>query len=561
MKKFLLACVIISLVSSFAFAGEFIEGDVIVVFKSGESVTRSGLSETGTLRASVNAAVNSLGASIKTSYNDLSEADNKIFLHIHSDTKTTEQLISDLLKRDDVLAASPNYINYPRANRPNDEFYSYLWGLEKMNAPAVWDTTTGSENIYVAVMDSGIYEHSDLIANLATEYAQNFGNTDSWTDQNGHGTHVAGTIGAVGNNNIGIAGVNWKVKIIPLKIENANGGMPNSAIISALNYLTGLLRDNPNMNLAAVNCSFGNYASMTPTEALTQDAAYTAYKAFDNLNRSLLIFAGGNESIKEGGQITFTEPGIIWQVLYGSNEPAFNKGDYDYPISYTGLNNVISVGSIDSSDKAPLFTCFGDNIHVAAPGSQILSTYNSQDIYREMQGNSMAAPHVTGSAALLLSAYPDATPNQVKQAIFQSANSNINPLVYPYQLMCEYAARIYEIRIVNVSIDQGALTPEEGQIAIEQFTQFVMQELKDYEQYDGNFKVSKYGFIDLSAALEKLSQFVANGEYLTPEGDSGGDDSIIPLKNSSSGCNTGFTSGIIIFAAISLFLISRKYIL
>ena len=118
--------------------------------------------------------------------------------------------------------------------------------------------------------------------------------------------------------------------------------------------------------------------------------------------------------------------------------------------------------------------------------------------------------------------------------------------------MCKYAARVYEIRIVNVSIDQGALTPEEGQIAIEQFTQFVKQELKDYEQYDGNFKVSKYGFIDLSAALEKLSQFVANGEYLTPEGDSsGGDDYIIPVKSSSSGCNTGFAGGIIIFAAIS----------
>ena len=541
MRKFLLACIMI-FASSLAFAGEFVKGDAIVVFKNDNG---------GAVHASVNAAVSSVGASIKTSYNNLSESDGKIFLHIHSDTKTTEQLITDLLKRDDVIAASPNRINYPRATRPNDEFYSDLWGLEKINAPAAWDITTGSENVYVAIIDSGIYEHEDLKANLALEYAKNFGDADTLEDSDGHGTHIAGIIGAVGNNQFGITGVNWKVKIIPIKAENLNGGIPDSLVIESLNYLTGLLRDNPDMKLAAVNFSFGHYSSMTPSQAVTQDAIYTAYKAFDNLNRALLVFASGNESTEEGGPLAFTEPSLLWQTTYGEDKPAFKAGDYDYPISYIDLNNAIAVGSIDSEDNATYFTNFGDKIHVAAPGDKILSTYNNKDTYVNMNGNSMATPYITGAAALLLSAYPDASASQIKQAILQGANSNINPYVYPFEQLTSAIISSYSFR-VNISVDIGALTPEEGAAEIEKYSQQVKEELKDYQQFDGKVKVSKYGLLDLSASLKKLAEILENDENLSPE-----NESTPLLKSSSSGCNSFTFAGLFIFAGFAI-IMKRK---
>ena len=189
MKKFLLALFLLALTCSSVFASPFVKGDAIVVFKApeGQPVTASALKGNGVLLASVKAAVQSVGASVKTTYDVLSEVDGKIIVHVHSDSLTTEELIAELKKRDDVISASPNKINRPLATRPNDQFYDQLWGLERMNCPAAWDITTGSENIYVAVMDTGVYKHPDLLNNLATGYGRDFGlNTDWANDTHGH---------------------------------------------------------------------------------------------------------------------------------------------------------------------------------------------------------------------------------------------------------------------------------------------------------------------------------------------------------------------------------------
>ncbi|MBQ7560638.1 MAG: S8 family serine peptidase [Synergistaceae bacterium] len=569
MKKFLLALLLLALTCSSVFAGQFVKGDAIVVFKApeGQVIKASGLKKDGHLFASVNTAVNSVGAAVKAAYETLSEIDGKIFVHVHSDSLTTEELINELKKRDDVISASPNKINRPLA-RPNDEFYGDLWALERMNCPAAWDITTGSEDIYIAVMDSGVCKHPDLLDNIATGYGRDFGDNVDWAnDSIGHGTHVSGIIGAVGNNEIGVTGVNWKVKIIPIKATNSEGYFPDSAVADTLNYLSGLLRDNPNMKIVALNMSYGGYSSYTPSEARMYDSMYSIFSAFDKLNRCLLVAAGGNEAIAACKPAPFDQPYYEWHEWLGFDGPEYYKGDYMYPASYTGLNNLIVVGAINSADKATDFTCWGDWVHVAAPGQEILSTYDNTQ-YEFLDGTSMATPYVSGTIGLLAAKYPNATTSQIKAAVIFGANSNINPVIYPYEYKCALYKEVITKQIDN-RIKEGQLQEKDRESTINSYVQNMITGLRDFESLDGTGKVSRYGFIDVKGSLDKLSQYVANSQYLTPdelpadpEDSSGPTPTPSPdptpyypvRSSSSSGCNSGF-AGLMIFAVL---IISAK---
>jgi subtilisin family serine protease len=153
----------------------------------------------------------------------------------------------DLYKQDpDILYAEPNYILYltakPTASSqpnltltPDDPSFGSLWGLTKINAPSAWNLTTGSDQVFVVVIDTGIdYTHPDLAANMGLDADGNYGlnvaygNTDPMDDHY-HGTHVAGTIGAVGNNGTGVVGVNWNVKLLACKFFDAFGSAPRRA--------------------------------------------------------------------------------------------------------------------------------------------------------------------------------------------------------------------------------------------------------------------------------------------------------------------------------------------
>ena len=436
-KSFLLAAVLFGLLTApgGALAAPCVEGAALVVFKKAPgSVVTAASVERGSESFRLAALAAASGARVAQSYGALSEAGDGVFALVRSETRTAEQLVEDLRARADVLAASPNYIT--RAMRePNDPRYvsGGLWGLKAIRAPEAWDLATGSTDVYVAVVDTGIYtKHEDLKANLATEFCRNFTQIDEktpavpsdYSDAEGHGTHVAGTIGAVGNNGLGVAGVNWTTRLIALRVLGAGGAGLTSWTVDALNYLVSLLRANPQMKVAAVNFSLGGYASITPTKAQATPE-WRAYKILDDLDRTVIVVAAGNEGLEVGKPAPYDDPG-------DPANPEFKKGDYCYPASFTGLKNMIVVGAVSADATAAAFSNWSPTaVSLAAPGVHILSTITPQSngaIYAHLEGTSMATPHVAGAAALLASRYPNATASQIKEALLKGANAGKNPV-------------------------------------------------------------------------------------------------------------------------------------
>lgn len=270
---------------------------------------------------------------------------------LKSDNKTTENLINELRKDTAVEYVEPNYIRHYEGV-PNDTDFNKLWGLHNsgqnvngvtgtndadIDAPEAWDIQTDSNSLTVAVIDSGIApNHPDLSSNLVAGW--DFVDNDSTTDDMvGHGTHVAGIIGAVGNNSQGITGLNWNVKIMPLKVGDLEG-VTTARFISALDFAV----DN---GIKIVNYSVGGYSYSS--------LEYWAIESARN-NGVLLIAAAGNEANN-------------------------NDGTHHYPSDYD-LDNIISVAATDQDDNLAEFSNYGTtSVDVTAPGKNIYSTvpYNA----------------------------------------------------------------------------------------------------------------------------------------------------------------------------------------
>jgi subtilisin family serine protease len=273
----------------------------------------------------------------------------------------------------------------------------------------------GSSTVYVGVIDEGIQiDHPDLQANVwvnpydAVDGRDNDGNgyvddNNGWDfDGNNntvydggkrgtlddHGTHVAGTIGAVGGNGIGVVGVNWQVKLISAKFLGRNGGTAASAI-KAVDYITDLKRRH-NLNIVATNNSWGGGGF---SQAL-QDAIERA-----NAANILFIAAAGNGGTDGVGD---------------NNDSAAN-----YPSNYPNAN-VISVAAITNTGNLSSFSNYGSTtVDLGAPGSGIWST-TAYNTYSSYNGTSMATPHVTGAAALYAAKNSGATAAAIKAAILNS---------------------------------------------------------------------------------------------------------------------------------------------
>lgn len=418
-------------------AAGYVPGEALVVLSTkGKKVTVSSLQK-GELNSLTTRVAASVGAKAVKTYSALSQARGEIFTLVRSTTLTTEELINRLKKDSNVVAVSPNYIVRASSRTPNDPEFSTLWGMKKIRADEAWDITTGSSNIHVAVMDSGIdTTHPDLAGNIDLTRSKNFTSETSIEDLDGHGTHVAGTIAAVGNNGVGVVGVNWTAKVISLKVLEGDGSGSTDFMISALDELVRLLNAEPNLHISAVNMSLGFWASQTPQQWMAAPL-YKAFKTLDDLNRTVIVVAAGNETLKVG------EPSPIQLSDPNSGAVVVDIGDYAYPASFVSLKNMVVVAASDSNGGAPEFTNWGDtHVHVHAPGVDIKSTFplsvdvNNPSGYARLAGTSMAAPHVAGAVALLASQHTSASASALKSAILQGANLAMNPVttstVAPY---------------------------------------------------------------------------------------------------------------------------------
>lgn len=419
MKKLFLGLTTILAMAASAFSAEYIPGDVLVVLRPSDI---DGDVQSSAQRSQIFAA--NAGAQLMNVYSSLSDSGNGVYALIHSDSQSADVLAERLLDHPEVLAASPNYI-VRAAMIPNDTYFDDLWGMRNINAPAAWDITTGSSDVYVAVIDSGIDNtNPDLADNVATKYGTNTvdTNSNSSLDDYGHGTHVAGIIGAKGNNGMGVAGLNWNVRMIPIKSLNNKGLGSYSNVISGMNYAASLIKQG--VNICAVNLSLETYIPTAPThDNLVKMPLWRAFKELDDLNKAVIVVAAGNYSAVVGEPTTTTKRSD-GRVIYG-------PGEYVYPASFTGLDNMIAVEALDTDGVVASFSNTGGTL--AAPGVDIRSTY-LQDSWLStlfsdgistsvMKGTSMAAPHVSGTLALVASIRPGLTAYQLKQSVVNGSYS------------------------------------------------------------------------------------------------------------------------------------------
>ena len=409
-----------------AFAAEYAPGDVLVVLKPSNpaaGVSASSLSGMGSEAVRTASFAAASGEYVKRVYPAISQAGGSVYALLHS-AKSPEEFTQELLKNPEVIAASPNYI-VKAAVTPNDSYFDECWGLNYINAPTAWNSSTGSSNVYVAIIDSGIdFTHPDLVDNIDTDYSGYVITTyNTGQDQNGHGTHVAGIIGAVGNNRIGISGVCWNVKLLSVRALDAQGYGTIDDVIGSIDYITECIQDG--VNIRAVNLSLETYLSAKPDhDTLVRMPLWRAFKDLDSLNQAVIVVAAGNYSTAVGQPTTRTvreEGGIV-----------FRPGQYVYPASFQGLNNMISVSALSTNGDIASFS--NTNASISAPGVSILSTWPQGSGTRlsdgttlaQSSGTSMASPFVAGAAALLSSLRPNNTAYQLKRAILDGSGSKLN---------------------------------------------------------------------------------------------------------------------------------------
>jgi subtilisin family serine protease len=320
-----------------------------------------------------------------------------------------------------VRYAEPNYPLHAvdHGASPSDPFFHQLWGLDNfgqavsgvtgtadadVDAPEAWAFGTGSSDVVVGVIDTGIaLSHPDLASNLWTNEDEVPGNgldddgngyVDDWrgwdfanddndpSDDNGHGTHVAGTIGARGDDGVGVAGLSWQVRLMPLKFLGANGSGTTADAVEAILYAAANGADLTN-----------NSWSGAPYSQALLDAIAAADTA-----DSLFVAAAGNDGLNT------------------DSSPA-------YPSSYAS-SNVVSVAATDAKDARPFFSNYGRrSVDLGAPGANIYSTWLG-GTYRLASGTSMAAPHVAGTAALLKARFPGASDLGLKALLLGTVDAN-----------------------------------------------------------------------------------------------------------------------------------------
>jgi len=311
-----------------------------------------------------------------------------------------------------VDIAEPDYVVTVADTTPNDSSFSKLWGMRKIDMPKVWDMSVGSDESVVAVFDTGTdLDHADLVNNLWHNSGEIPGNDidddnngyvddvygwDFYAEDNdpndvyGHGSHVAGTIGAEGNNAVGVAGVNWNVKIMTIKFfgRDPTGVLEGFASDAADGMYYVISQKRRGIPVRVTNHSWGG-------------------SGFSYILRDAMDIAGGQ--------------GIMHVVAAGNNGSLNNDTDPQYPASYT-LDSILSIANTTQSDGLNSSSHYGaTSVDIGAPGTSIYSISMGGG-YKYMSGTSMSSPHVAGVAGLMFAYMPELSRQQVRQAILDGVD-------------------------------------------------------------------------------------------------------------------------------------------
>ncbi|MDD4179604.1 MAG: S8 family serine peptidase [Candidatus Margulisbacteria bacterium] len=384
---------------------ETIPGQLIVKFKPGVVKIPKGLTVAAAKAASVSAAsVKALGDKYQVvKYRQLYRA----ALNVRPDWTQLEDIYvvefpkeknittakADFKKDQNVIDAQADLVVRAFDTIPNDTLLSQQWALTKIKAEKGWDKTTGDANIEIAVLDTGLnYNHEDFSGKVDTTNMYDIVNDDNDPiDDYGHGTAVAGVAGAIGNNSKGIAGLDWKVKILPIKVLNNEGKGSISNVSAGIEYVTAL--KSTGVNIAVINLSLGQYIADSVLETRCQEAHDAGI---------LVVASAGNENVEAP----------------------------TYPACYA---SVLAVAATDQNDQRAIWSAgsasnYGTWVDVAAPGSAITTT-DMDGGYSNWDGTSFASPYVAGLASLIKAANPAMTNVQLTNQITSSADSidSLNP--------------------------------------------------------------------------------------------------------------------------------------
>jgi subtilisin family serine protease len=343
-------------------AGDFVPGDVVILAREAEALPAI-LADLAAGGFSIKSIIPELGAAV-------------LGVQAGQETATI-----DLLKADPRIEVAERDALLGTLTVPNDPIYKeFQWNTRKIGMESVWDVTTGSPNIIVAVLDTGVdAHHPDLDGNVAGGYDFVHDDPDA-SDDSSHGTHVAGVIAAIGDNNEGTAGMAWQTQILPVKVLDEKGLGPDAAVSRGIIYAVE--------NKAKVI----NLSSGTPFQSRLLDEAVKYAE-----RRGVLVVAAAGNTGDKGNEVI-------------------------YPAAYP---TVMAVGATDEKDNAPAFSQRQPYVSIAAPGVDIPGPAwrdGGNGPYILNTGTSAAAPHVSGLAALLLAIKPDQTPADLRTLITSTAD-------------------------------------------------------------------------------------------------------------------------------------------
>ncbi len=412
MKKTLLIILNI-MVFVTCFSMEFVPNEIIIKTKKTLNSSKTKTNVSSIDRKLSNFSVKEIKAFSK-------KKDNRISIIRFNDNVSLESIKNALKNDKNIEYIQPNYLNSFYATPTDPQYSNQRIAAEMIKLPQAWDMTTGSNQIIVGIIDSGfLFEHPDLQNNLYTnaqeipdngidddgngyvddvhgwdfvdapymadialgDYLERDNNPE---DENYHGTHVAGIIGADTNNQIGICGTAWNIKILPIRAgfrtTQGQGYLEDDDAAAGIIY-------SADMGCRVINLSWGDK------------------------NYSPIIEDACNYAISKGTII----------VASAGNDPV---PTVSYPAK---LENVICVGAVNEYQDLAGFSSYGPDLDIVAPGNNILSTYSLTEEYMQMSGTSMAAPFVTGAIALLLSYENNLNLDQVRSKLHQSAKDIGNP--------------------------------------------------------------------------------------------------------------------------------------